>query len=90
MSQIAVLLSYFQVAFIDFDLEPHYICAYDYVQIFNGTNISTTDNEKACLTEAPSTIKSSGDTVRIIFHSDHSVTKNGFRMIYMVDSEGNS
>ena len=63
-----------KLSFQRFDIEADPDCAYDYVQVSSGS-----DEEKYCGTAKPSPIISSGNTMRVVFHSDRSVTRNGFK-----------
>ena len=62
------------LTFESFDIEAHADCVLDYVQVSFGSH-----DQKYCGSDKPSTIISSGNRMRIVFHSDHSVTKDGFK-----------
>ena len=53
------------LTFESFDLEDHYSCSFDYVQISFGSF-----EKKYCGDDKPSPIVSSGNTMRVTFHSD--------------------
>merc|ERR1712110_903008 len=63
-----------KLTFESFDLESHSSCVYDYVKISFGS-----DEEKYCGSSKPSPIISSGNTMTVVFHSDYSVNRNGFK-----------
>ena len=62
------------LTFESFDLESHSSCVYDYVKITFGSV-----EEKYCGSSKPSPIVSSGNTMTVVFHSDQSVNRNGFK-----------
>ena len=62
------------LTFESFDLEDENSCAYDYLQISFGSV-----EEKYCGSSKPSPIISSGNTMTVTFHTDHSVNGNGFK-----------
>jgi len=65
----------------DFELEANSNCRYDYVQFLeaDGSEIS-----KICGSTIPSPVFTSGNGASVKFHSDHSVTKKGFRIKYEI------
>ena len=65
-----------KLTFTDFDLEDDPGCAYDYVSVVDTDG--TTQLAKLCGDSIPSAIKSSGNKLTVVFHSDQSVTKKGF------------
>lgn len=63
--------------FMNFDLEPHSECRYDYITV-DGTQIKLT--ERFCGDKSPNTIlKSRGDEITISFTSDGSTQRGGFK-----------
>ena len=66
-----------KLTFESFDLESHSGCKYDYVTISFES-----EEEKYCGSSMPSPIISSGNTMTVVFHSDYSVNRNGFRAIW--------
>ncbi|XP_078000034.1 tolloid-like protein 1 [Glandiceps talaboti] len=81
-----------QVRFTSFDLEIHQSCQFDFVEILDGNDVTNSrvigrycggnDNKP------PHTIKASGSTMTIIFHSDISVHYEGFFAEFTVSSIG--
>ena len=69
-----------QLQFFNFDLEPDSGCSYDYVKVLDTDG--TTQLAKLCGDSIPSPIKSSGNKLTVIFHSDHSVQKKGFQAFW--------
>ena len=58
-------------------MEPDATCRYDYVKVLDtdGTSILA----RLCGDSLPSQIRSSGNRMTVIFLSDHSVNKKGFK-----------
>ena len=72
-----------RLTFESFDLESSSSCKLDFLQIsFDSVE------EKYCGSNKPRPIISSGNTMRIIFHSDDTDNGNGFRAIWEVVEEG--
>jgi len=65
-----------ELTFTDFNIEPQSSCIYDWVQVVDsdGKNIG----QKLCGTSKPDPIKSSGNTLKVKFHSDESENYKGF------------
>ena len=63
-----------KLTFEAFNLESHSTCKYDFVQISEGS-----EEEKYCGNAKPSPIISSGNTMTVLFHSDGSETRKGFK-----------
>ena len=64
-----------ELTFSAVDIEPHASCDYDYVQVLNSDNSQMV---KVCGTNKPTTLKSSGNQMTVVFHSDGSVNAKGF------------
>jgi len=69
-----------RITFNDFDIESHSSCDYDYVMIkeANGNELLN----KSCGDTKPGDLTSIQNKVDIIFHSDYSVTKKGFKLTW--------
>ena len=65
------------LTFESFALESHSSCRYDYVLVSYGSV-----QQKYCGSNKPGPIISTGNTMRVVFHSDYSVNRNGFRAIW--------
>jgi len=65
-----------ELTFVDFILEDHSSCAYDYVQVLDTDNSQLI---KKCGSTIPDKIISSGNKLTVKFHSDSSVNAKGFR-----------
>jgi PKD repeat protein len=66
--------------FTFFDLEYQSSCNYDWLKIYNGPSTSSTLIGKYCGTTSPGTVTSTHamGALTFQFHSDYSVTKNGW------------
>merc|ERR1711994_1130093 len=63
----------------------NYVCSYDWVQVSFGSF-----EEKYCGSVIPSPIISSGNTMTVVFRTDGSITRTGFRAIWeAVDGDEN-
>ena len=71
-----------KLTFETFRLESHSKCRYDYLQISFGA-----EEEKYCGSDVPSPIISSGNTMTITFHSDHTKVKKGFKATWEAVTE---
>merc|ERR1712032_431486 len=67
-----------KMAFAAFSLEAHNRCGWDYLKIEDGNGSTLLD--KSCGSVKPATITSKTNKVKVIFHSDYSVTSNGFKI----------
>merc|ERR1711962_982692 len=69
-----------RITFNDFDIESHSSCDYDYVMIkeANGNELLN----KSCGDTIPADVTSIQNKVDILFHSDYSVTKKGFKLTW--------
>ncbi|XP_072037692.1 bone morphogenetic protein 1 homolog isoform X2 [Amphiura filiformis] len=65
--------------FKDFDLEQHQECAYDHVEIYDGESRDDLTLGQYCGSRIPDPITASSNTMFLIFYSDASVSRKGFR-----------
>merc|ERR1712227_846269 len=72
--------SMIKLTFVDFNIEAHSSCRYDYVQVLDTSGAQLI---KKCGSTVPSVIMSSGNRLTVKFHSDSSVTLKGFRATWM-------
>ncbi|KAJ8376962.1 hypothetical protein SKAU_G00075420 [Synaphobranchus kaupii] len=76
---ITVAGGYFiQIRFLDMDIEDLYDCYYDYLKVFDGPNEHAYPLGTFCGLALPASVRSSGSTVTIQFHSDTIVGGRGF------------
>merc|ERR1719431_1215074 len=66
-----------ELTFQDFSVESHAKCDYDYVKVVDSDG--KTELGKLCGDATPSTMRSSGNKMTVIFHSDENVNKKGFK-----------
>ena len=67
------------ITFNTFQLEYSSSCAFDWVEIYEGSGTSgSVILPKACGTEAPGTVTIASGTATLLFHTDRSVTFSGF------------
>ncbi|XP_030624670.1 LOW QUALITY PROTEIN: cubilin [Chanos chanos] len=73
---------------LDFDsnfyIEPHTGCAYDYLELRDGSNSDAEMIAKLCGNTRPSTQHSTGSTMYLRFRTDTSVTHSGFKAKYSI------
>ena len=65
-----------------FEIEySSYGCSYDYLEVYDGPSTdSPIGGSKICGSSAPAPIQSTGDSMKLIFHTDSSETKTGFKI----------
>ena len=66
-----------------YEIENHASCKHDYIEVRDGPSLDSNliGNKRLCGTTAPAPIQSTGNTMILIFHTDHSVTKTGFKIV---------
>jgi len=67
-----------KLQFIDFKIEDHSSCAYDYLMVKDDDGTVLLD--KTCGSTLPKDVTSRTNTVIVIFHSDGSVSDSGWRI----------
>ncbi|XP_017555843.2 cubilin [Pygocentrus nattereri] len=76
------------LTFNDLRLEEHGSCAFDYVEVRNGLASNAPRIQRFCGTVPAGTeVKSSGNTMTVIFSTDSSVSNGGFTADYKSDEE---
>merc|ERR1712112_153377 len=75
-----------KIKFTAFNVESHSSCRYDWVQIIDGD--STVLLSKTCGTTIPAEIRSKTNKVKVIFHTDHSETRSGWKLTWSLASTG--
>lgn len=71
-----------KLAFTDFDVEMHQDCAYDFISLHDGENSEARLLGKYCGSKPPHTITSSSNTAFMMFKTDTSVQRKGFKAHY--------
>ncbi|XP_019738360.1 bone morphogenetic protein 1-like isoform X1 [Hippocampus comes] len=75
-----------RLAFDDIDMEAHLECAYDHLEIFDGSDVRAPRLVRICGTRKPSPVISSDNALFLRFFSDNSVQKRGFLASYSAGS----
>uniref|UniRef100_A0A2C9KKQ8 CUB domain-containing protein n=1 Tax=Biomphalaria glabrata TaxID=6526 RepID=A0A2C9KKQ8_BIOGL len=73
--------SIISLRFQDYEVEG---CPYDYVELFDGDSSSAKQLDSLCYS-VPEVIKSSGNSMHIVFTSDNSNNKKGFLATYAIE-----
>lgn len=73
--------SFVQLEIVDFDLEDHSKCRYDFLEVFEGTT-HRTDGKRYCGTTYPKIIQAKSNQMTIRFRSDFSTSGRGFYVKY--------
>ncbi|XP_015793831.1 dorsal-ventral patterning tolloid-like protein 1 [Tetranychus urticae] len=68
-----------KLAFEDFELEIHPECAYDHLLVYDGPTMDNTTLGKFCGSKLPHPLLSSSNKLYMIFKSDPSVQRKGFK-----------
>ncbi|KRY12598.1 Tolloid-like protein 1 [Trichinella patagoniensis] len=71
-----------QLDFIEFEIEPHQDCAYDRIDVYDGSSVDAPSLGTYCGPRAPEKILSSKNELYLFFHSDSSVQRKGFQAHY--------
>ncbi|XP_064410135.1 cubilin [Latimeria chalumnae] len=72
----------------DLRLEAHFNCIFDYVAVYNGLQPNSPRLQKFCGHVAPTTqVRTSGNTMRVVFNTDMSVSAGGFSATYTSDED---
>lgn len=70
-----------QLEIMDFDLEEHSSCRYDFIEIFDSTSHHTNER-RYCGTTYPRTLQSKSNEMTLRFRSDFSTAGRGFHIKY--------
>ncbi|KAF7665356.1 hypothetical protein LDENG_00145120 [Lucifuga dentata] len=71
-----------EIIFQVFEIEEEADCSYDYVELYDGADIKAPRLGRYCGSGTPEEIYSAGDAILIKFHSDDSINKKGFHVLY--------
>ncbi|XP_038620885.1 inactive serine protease PAMR1 isoform X1 [Tachyglossus aculeatus] len=71
-----------QLRFVMLSLEFDYMCQYDYVEIRDGDNGDSRIIKRFCGNERPAPIRSTGNSLHVLFQSDGSKNFDGFHAIF--------
>jgi len=80
--------SWIRVEFIDFNIEDEENCDYDYLKIYNGSDINAPLLGTWCGTESPGTIIADNEegSLSFYFFSDQNVNKSGWKALVSCDT----
>ena len=71
-----------RIRFEAFNVESHSSCRYDYLEVRDGDSSSSSIiGEKLCAEFFPDAIESTGSSMTLVFHTDASATRTGFKII---------
>ncbi|KAG9485101.1 hypothetical protein GDO78_008281 [Eleutherodactylus coqui] len=70
-----------------FELEGNDVCKYDYVEVHSIFKTDTKLHGRFCGSEKPEVITSQGNTIRLEFKSDNTVSKRGFKVNFFSDKD---
>ncbi|XP_053307274.1 tolloid-like protein 2 [Spea bombifrons] len=70
-----------------FELEGNDVCKYDYVEIRSGLSSESKLHGRFCGLEKPEVITSQGNSIRLEFKSDNTVSKRGFKVNFFSDKD---
>uniref|UniRef100_A0A915JRB8 Tolloid-like protein 2 n=1 Tax=Romanomermis culicivorax TaxID=13658 RepID=A0A915JRB8_ROMCU len=71
-----------QLDFVDFEVEQHQDCAYDQVEVYDGSTQNSGTLGRFCGPREPHKILSSKNELLMLFKSDSSVQRKGFKVRY--------
>ncbi|XP_061657366.1 bone morphogenetic protein 1-like isoform X3 [Syngnathoides biaculeatus] len=77
-----------KLVFNEIDMEAHLECAYDRLEIFDGTDVRAPSLARVCGAKKPSPVISSDKAMFLRFFSDNSVQKRGFKASYAAECGG--
>jgi len=66
----------------DFELESHPDCAYDYISVYDGSSTENASLGEFCGSKLPQALTSSSSRMFMVFKSDSSVQRKGFKAIH--------
>lgn len=71
-----------KVVFEEFEMEPHQECSYDHIVFYDGDSTDADTLGRFCGSKKPPTIVASSNQLYMVFKSDSTVQKRGFRAIH--------
>uniref|UniRef100_A0A8C8DU02 Metalloendopeptidase n=1 Tax=Oryzias sinensis TaxID=183150 RepID=A0A8C8DU02_9TELE len=71
-----------EMIFQVFEIEEEADCGYDYVELYDGTDVKCPRLGRYCGSGAPEDVYSAGDAIVLKFHSDDSISRKGFHARY--------
>ncbi|KAJ7987175.1 hypothetical protein DPEC_G00336020 [Dallia pectoralis] len=71
-----------ELIFQTFEIEEEADCGYDYMELFDGSDVKAPRLGRYCGSGPPEEIYSAGDAIVLKFHSDDTINKKGFHVQY--------
>ena len=70
------------IDFLYFNLEAEALCKYDWLEVRDGPSAKSNllGGSKLCGITSPNAMVSTGNTVTLVFKSDHNVVRSGFKI----------
>ena len=78
-----LLFQHLKLQFVDFDIEYHYSCVWDFLEISQHNKTI----RRSCGTALPVMISSNSSYLKLVFHSDIVVPKKGFKVRVFTESK---
>jgi len=77
-----------KMEFLEFNIENHFDCNFDYVEIFDGVDVNAPRIGKWCGTNSPGTVIAGTEegALTVYFYSNSSVTLSGWKALISCDS----
>ena len=82
------ILILFQLRWLDFKVESHVNCGFDYVKVFNGPTTKSPLVGTYCNNNVPGDFTAESNYVTILFQSDYSVPEDGWSLKWEADASG--
>ncbi|XP_013385673.1 bone morphogenetic protein 1 [Lingula anatina] len=71
-----------KLTFVEFQLEPHQECTYDHIELFDGDDDKARSLGRYCGHNNPEPVVSSSNRIFMVFFSDASVQRQGFKVAH--------
>lgn len=68
--------------FSEFEVEQHQECAYDHLELYDGTDSSAPILGRFCGSKKPDPVVATGSSLFLRFYSDASVQRKGFQAVH--------
>ena len=74
--------------FIEFDIENHFYCDNDFMEIYDGENTDATIIGDWCGTDSPGRVYATNEVgaLTVLFHSNTTITRSGWKAVVSCDS----
>ena len=77
-----------ELTFVDFDVEGEADCSFDWLEVFDGDDVTDPSLGQFCNDNLPpATLTSTGGAVTIVFHSDDELVHEGFEIDWTCSEE---